>query len=56
MTYHAHIIAADCIMRAAEGFYDCGIPDTTGRPKTQTVENHIHAIRIAGIDDRSFRV
>jgi hypothetical protein len=54
MTHHAHVIATDGIMRAAEGFHDCGIPDATRSPKTQTVENHIHTIGVAGIDDRSF--
>jgi hypothetical protein len=56
MTYHGHIIAADAMMRAAERFYDRGIPDATGRLKTQAVEHPIHTIRVAGIDDRSFRV
>jgi hypothetical protein len=56
MAYHTHIIAAHAMMRAAERFYDRGIPDATGRLKTQAVEHQIHTIRVAGIDDCSFRV
>jgi hypothetical protein len=56
MSDHTNVIAPEITIRAAESFYDCGISDATRRPKTQPVENDIHTIRVAGIDDNSFSV
>ncbi len=56
MAYHANVMAPDIRTRATEGFHYRGIPDATGRPKTQAVESHIHTVRIASIHDRAFRV
>ena len=44
------------ISRAAEGFHDRGITDAAGGPKTQAVENHIHTVRVAGINNRGVAV
>jgi hypothetical protein len=56
MAHHANVIAPDIGTRTAEGFNDRRISYATGSPKTQAVENYIHTVRVAGIDDCAFRV
>jgi hypothetical protein len=56
MPHYANVATLHPLFRTAESFYDCRIADATCRPMTKAVENHIHAIRVAGIDNRNFGV
>ena len=56
MAHYANVAAPSLRERTTEGFHDSGIANTTCRPKAQAMEDHIHAIRVTGIDKRSFAV
>jgi hypothetical protein len=43
-------------LRTAEGFHDGRIADATSGPEAQALENHVNAIRVAGIDNGSIGV
>jgi hypothetical protein len=56
VAYYANVAASCFRVRTAEGFHNCRIADATRRPKTQAMENDIHAIRVTRINDGSFGV
>lgn len=56
MSHHLNLAVPNRLRRTAEGFDHCGITNAVGRPKAQAIENYVHTIRIAGIDNRSFAI
>jgi len=56
MPNHLNVMPLRPGFRTAEGFHDSRIADATSGPKAQVMENHVHAIRVAGIDNGSISV
>lgn len=56
MPNHLNVMPLRPSLRTAERLHDSRIADAASGPKAQAMENHVHAIRVAGIDNGSIGV